>query len=189
MMEKPDGLELKPRIIELLKKRFEYINSFEGEPETLMKHLYKTADIIYREQVKPNAVCPSSGGCSYCCHVPVQITTIEADYIQKMTGIDGADLFKNSILPPDNSPCPFLKKSMCSIYEYRPLNCRVFASMDSVEYCKKGNEKHWITTVESTPALMELSSTLLRASKGTKYATFADIRHWFPTKKINVKNI
>ena len=114
---------------------------------------------------------------------------MEADYIQKKTGIEAVNLLNISFLVADNSPCPFLKKSMCSIYEFRPLNCRVFASMDSVEHCKKGDTKHWISTVESTPALLELSSILLSTSKSTKYATFSDIRHWFPAKKINIKNV
>lgn len=189
MIDKPEGLELKPRIIELLKKRFKYINNFTGNSETIVKYIYKTADIIYREQVKPAAVCPTVGGCAHCCHVPVQVTAMEADYIQKKAGIEAANLLAVSFFTPDNSPCPFLKKSMCSIYEYRPLNCRVFASMDSVEHCKTGDIKHWISTVESTPALQELSNILLSTSKGTKYATFADIRHWFSTKTIKIKNI
>ena len=136
MTEKPQGIELKPRIIELLQKRFDYIFRYDGSPEILMKYLYKTADIIYREQIKPAAVCPSSGGCDHCCRVPVQVTALEVDYIQKMTGREAVNLLNISFLVADNSPCPFLKKSMCSIYEFRPLNCRVFASMDSVEHCK-----------------------------------------------------
>lgn len=190
MTEQPQGIDLKPRMVELLTHRFEYIKSFSGEPMQLIKYIYKTADILYREQVKPAAACPTSGGCAHCCRVPVQITAFEAHYINKKTGAAINDLKIVSQHQPDNSDCPFLKKSMCSIYEFRPLNCRAFASMDSPDYCAQGGDvEHWISKIESLQSMVFLSDLLMRLSEDSKYATFADIRHWFGAEKINIKNI
>jgi hypothetical protein len=62
--------------------------------------------------------------------------------------------------------------------------------MDSPDFCEQGNDvPHWITTHESTPALLHLSNLLIEKSKPYPYATLADIRHWFGGDLIEVKNL
>jgi Fe-S-cluster containining protein len=60
---------------------------------------------------------------------------MEALYIANKTG--------HKIINPDpkkineniKTPCVFLKNGECSIYEYRPMVCRSFFSLDSPDYC------------------------------------------------------
>ncbi|MDO5893637.1 YkgJ family cysteine cluster protein, partial [Enterobacter hormaechei] len=41
-----------------------------------------------------------------------------------------------------NTDCPFLIDGICSIYEYRPFNCRTFFTVDNPKYCETPNEPH-----------------------------------------------
>jgi len=83
--------------------------------------------------VSPSAVCRS--GCSSCCHISVVINQIEADRIAAASGKP----LKAAVSDITSSPmkigqvadahfgvaCPFLVDGLCSIYEHRPLSCRL----------------------------------------------------------------
>lgn len=77
------------------------------------------------------AACRS--GCHHCCHIPVSITRTEANFIAKATGhrlakmADGVPVQEAGY----NNPCPFLHAQRCSIWEHRPMTCRVHLNMDS----------------------------------------------------------
>lgn len=66
---------------------------------------------------------PCKKGCSHCCLMPVSVSTLEIEYIKKR-----ARKFRSktavSPVAGNNSPCPFLIKGSCSIYEVRPFVCR-----------------------------------------------------------------
>lgn len=88
----------------------------------------------YNKFIATFAVCTPK--CSYCCHIPVQITPIEAEFIEIQTGVKKH--FRNQSVNL-NSPCPFLDtKGLCSVYESRPFNCRTFHAIENPHYCKTG---------------------------------------------------
>jgi Fe-S-cluster containining protein len=65
---------------------------------------------------------PCQKGCDPCCHIRVDISSLEAQYIQLKTGIPCRDKPISAVKV--NTPCPFLKDHCCSIYQYRPYVCR-----------------------------------------------------------------
>jgi hypothetical protein len=85
-------------------------------------------------------------GCSHCCNIWVSITAPEVLYIAKRLpdGSAGRVLdahnatkeFSHEERPYHTYPCPQLNANLCSIYESRPLFCRLAASMDA-EICRR----------------------------------------------------
>lgn len=99
--------------------------------------IYEVADAYMSDQEK-YTVCRK--GCAWCCTIPVDVLPIEVDYIEAKTGLTRS---------PDLKPfdvggrfnvgyCPLLDQQtgLCSIYEHRPFNCRLFAVYDNPESCK-----------------------------------------------------
>lgn len=76
-------------------------------------------------------------GCSYCCSIDVQITTLEAHYIQERTGISARGGM--SITTGHRDPCPFVATDgSCSAYSVRPLVCRIFHAAGEPTNCRPG---------------------------------------------------
>jgi hypothetical protein len=96
--------------------------------------LYRLADEM-KAMLEPFVVC--GPGCSYCCYWMTMIYQHEADAIAAASGrkarklsyrhpqlaLDAARAFKGQ-------PCPFLLADRCSIYQHRPLICRVHNSLN-----------------------------------------------------------
>jgi Fe-S-cluster containining protein len=97
--------------------------------------LYRITDEILDKYVN-NKTC--SQGCYYCCNTPVAVTGVEAEYIAHNTGYKIVSM-ANAKMKKHSRPgyCPFLREGECSIYEFRPMACRVFTSFDDVSLCKK----------------------------------------------------
>lgn len=96
-------------------------------------------------------------GCDHCCHIPLTISKVEADVIGKAIGRSprkptaavrlaelendiaawqGAQAELQAAAP--DTPCPFLVDHACSIYESRPLPCRILINLDDDELlCRK----------------------------------------------------
>ena len=75
-----------------------------------------------------------SKGCSHCCHMDVQITALEADYIYLATGIPHNPDAKLTI--NHKTSCPFLSNTgFCTIYDYRPLFCRTYHALSAPDLC------------------------------------------------------
>jgi uncharacterized protein len=94
-----------------------------------------TADQIF-DQAGKFAAC--ARGCGHCCHVSVPITSLEAKFIGERLNVQQVDL-KQSIKHElsefgSHTPCPFLANGECSIYEYRPLTCRMHMNFDRDNY-------------------------------------------------------
>ena len=110
-------------------------------------------------------------GCNYCCHQPVFALDYEMQYLnsfikknftkqkqaefktkahnnrQKLSGISELEILNSK------QPCPLLENESCSIYEARPMACRIYLSTN-VNTCLK-----FFTAPENKsnfPALLEL---------------------------------
>lgn len=125
-------------------------------------------------------------GCGHCCHVHVPIADFEAQFIADRIGARPVALQRS--VPHHRmeysaaTPCPFLKESECSIYEARPLTCRMHLNFDvDAHWCLHEN---WnkpdaaIPRPDITP-LMEAYHALAGRSR----PLVADIRDFFPDGK------
>jgi Fe-S-cluster containining protein len=104
-----------------------------------MPHLAGKVDMLRRMSgelaTAARDLVPCSRGCSHCCHMATMLSQEEAEVIAAETGaplatpsawFTGADE-RNRY---DGIPCPFLKDSKCSIYEHRPVACRLHVHLD-----------------------------------------------------------
>jgi len=105
-----------------------------------LKIIYNLVDDVMDEN-SDISVCRA--GCAYCCSIPVEISPLEAEYIAKNTKYV---IQKKPKYNPVIGYCPLLDKKTaeCTVYDYRPFNCRAFAAYDSPDYCRD-NKKHFTT--------------------------------------------
>lgn len=132
---------------------------------------------------------PCVVGCSACCYQAITITAPEADRIGKAIGRtpaqaqplakerpsldslqDGSD---EDVARYTGKPCPFLVDHRCSVYEVRPVICRLHHSMHSDSSLCQHDE------VREVPAIN--MSSLEQAFVATQRSyELADIRDFFP---------
>lgn len=136
----------------------------------------KMADLV--KVAEPYVAC--SKGCSACCQMNVMIFQIEANFIEKETGIKQAQV-RSSLLHPQDEfigvSCPFLEDGSCSIYDVRPFACRKHLSFDTSPYwCDPAR-----TLTVGFP-MLEFSGAqdaFLDATRLKTGSVFADIRDFF----------
>lgn len=184
--------ELSIAVMKRMQRVFQQLQASDGlELVEFIELIYSATDFYYKKVIEPDAVC--SKGCGWCCRVPVTVSALEAKYIEIKTGIIANDLDprKDHRRKPDKTKCPFLKNEMCSIYDHRPFNCRVFASMDSPEFCVDGSTSHQIVNWQSNGGLTAFRECLDMNSCEIAWpaqASHADVREWF-NKEIKIKQI
>lgn len=143
-----------------------------------LNKIYSVLD-EYSELRAPHVACKQ--GCDDCCHMNLQITSLEAERIEKAAGRKAKVPRANTFHKPDRYagvPCPFLKDRACSIYADRPLMCRAHASFDDDAYWCAPERMNTVTLplVEIKPAKLAVSLVAMQA----KAPSFADIREFFP---------
>lgn len=118
-------------------------------------------------------------GCSHCCKLNVDVTMVEAAYIASK--LKGGYEFDYKAGFDKGSYCPFhnSQTQACAIYEFRPIACQLFASVDSAEYCKTPDVPHKVLTQHSTGVFDQLVEPIEKASINDKSPVYADIREWF----------
>ena len=123
--------ELKNHVTSLPKR----VTQISARPVVRLKEVLDTADKIFDHAGK-FAAC--ARGCGHCCHVSVPTTQFEARYMGDNLGITPVALkqtIKHELTEyGSHTPCPFLKQGECSIYEFRPLTCRMHMNFDRDNY-------------------------------------------------------
>lgn len=98
----------------------EWYGRLKGNPRTKLLMLYGFIDEIYKAV---SVLTPCKKWCTSCCHIPVSISEVEIEVIERGTGTRR----NKNISHPSNyhgRPCPFLLNNACSIYTHRPFVCR-----------------------------------------------------------------
>lgn len=141
-----------------------------------LESLYSLLDEL-NEVLSSHFICQK--GCSHCCKMDVIITPLEAEYISIKTGIE----LSNSRFTKNNkTECPFLKDSICSIYEYRPFACRTYNGTGNIESCKNNNGTLYYSA-NSNPLYMEVQQWIFNINKENYGYNIKDIRNFFSNTK------
>ena len=159
------------------------------QSKALMSRIYSVIDKYMEKEIADFLVC--SKGCAYCCKVPVQVSLLEANYIEERTKIKFNRKTKNQyqIAKRVDTYCPFLDQitATCKIYKYRPMGCRLFGTFDSWKECINSENSHYIHCFSGQPVFEHLHEFLMLHSKavGENYniAAVAEIRDWYPEVK------
>lgn len=87
------------------------------------------------DALAPIATCRN--GCSHCCHQGLVVFEHEAVALAKVSGREMVKQPHRSdreleidIGSATGKPCPFLTNNSCSVYEHRPLSCRLRHSLN-----------------------------------------------------------
>jgi len=129
---------------------------------------------------------PCRKGCSACCHKAAIVSEMDAMQIAQATGAplstpknvfevrDGAEARTRYLTAYAGKPCGFLEDGVCSIYEHRPVVCRVQHSLeDDAAPCEPREGLH--------ASAMDLTDIYLaELSMNGRMMVYADIREFFP---------
>lgn len=170
---------LEPEQPELLSALARVVTA-NAHAENKIKQIHFIADKVFRHAVG-HVAC--ARGCAHCCHVAVSLTDVEAKSIGEQIGIEPKDV--TGVAPRDPAsfskiaPCPFLEKDECSIYEYRPLECRAHFNLDRDSYwCRPENAEGALIP---KPVIPQLGAARDLVSMGKSAPPiFGDIRDFFP---------
>ncbi len=159
-----------------------------AEQEVTPENLYKGIQPHYNEinefismlieyGKQNNIQIDCKAGCSYCCHQSVYGVEHEFDalatYLVKEWSLEErkalierakeryaqTNTLSKEALALHKSPCPFLQDNKCSVYEMRPMACRIYLST-SVQSCK-----HEYESPADTNAYPQLLDFPLRVGK------------------------
>jgi Fe-S-cluster containining protein len=122
---------------------------------------YKKLDYAIAKAIKSTNHAPSCfKGCSFCCHIHVTVTKAEADACVTYAKANNVDIDYKLLqaqqglvmenwksIPYNMRKCVFLKDNACSVYEYRPINCRKYYVVTDPKLCS--TELHTMETVET----------------------------------------
>jgi uncharacterized protein len=125
-------------------------------------------------------------GCNHCCHICALIPEEEARVIGDRIHIEPKKVkARNNGKGFDfgyHNPCTFLKNGECSIYEHRPVTCRVHYSLDIDSLmCEltppEIRDVPYMNPMNFHMAFLQLLGVPKRVPK------LADIRDFFPSQK------
>ncbi|MEI7612238.1 MAG: YkgJ family cysteine cluster protein [Betaproteobacteria bacterium] len=138
------------------------------------------------DALKPYVACKP--GCAHCCRVPALIYEREAIQMAKASGRTMVRLqFRpreevlSSATKFFGQPCPFLASHECSIYEQRPLVCRVHHSLgdDGIQCEKNLQQDIFIGVAQYDPDIIEMPyHSLVLTSKARE--PWGNILEFFP---------
>lgn len=151
-----------------MKKRYQDLYELT-EVDDLVREAYSFIDDYCDVYIKPQATCTGVGaGCSHCCkNSIIAVSALEFTYLVNHSAVAQKqvkkviptireailpDLINGSMKTKKLGDCPFLVNNRCAIYEYRPIACRTFFSVDKLSLCAKG-KKHKLFNSGSNNAL------------------------------------
>jgi Fe-S-cluster containining protein len=112
--------------------------------DATVDYLFSKIDLTTKRMSDVRVACGK--GCSHCCNIWVSVTAPEVFYVAKRLSAQVPDRvreaneltksFSHEQRPYHPNPCPLLQNNQCSIYEFRPLFCRLAASFDA-EVCRR----------------------------------------------------
>ena len=171
-------LENGRRIVEILAetKKSHVASAPDDQKLRRMRHLAAE----FNDQFTPYSACKNS--CSHCCNRSVLVAKSEAKLIALcirtplaklvMTHRAGDKVVRTSY---QGTPCTFLVAGKCSIYQHRPLVCRMLVNMDSDErLCKLKLNKAVPAAFLNYIDFQMFYADLIAEKK------LADVREWFP---------
>lgn len=178
----------------LIEQKMRWFTKEEAKMVSLQRKVLPKAEVLWKLsnfadgiQRSLSEFTPCKKGCSHCCHIPVMVSSFEAERIaratKKVMNKDAGESLTTAIGRPlatfTRVPCPFLKDSECSIYSIRPMHCRLHNSLaQTSELCNvyEYPDAH-IPSYYST-GFWDLFAKVMRVDK----IEFADLREWFPEK-------
>lgn len=124
-------------------------------------------------------------GCAHCCKFDVNISRFEAEYIAINTNSSleiGISKSFNNV-----SECPFLTHTgVCSIYEFRPFNCRTLHTLDDPNLCIDGKTPHILYGASGMGygvGFYISAAEWIKDVNARSRSPYRDIRDWFPQKR------
>lgn len=180
-IEKPDTLEAQRELID-------YVQGLNGRAFDSRHWVAKTHELADRFMAAYADYLICRKGCAHCCRLPVGVPFLEAEYIAARSGRKLNKKAKENLhiepTPQNSTPCPFLTPDgvTCSIYAFRPLACRMFATFDDHRHCEDPTKEHQIVTTEVSNAFAYSTAMMMSAAKqvnGSRLAIFAELRQWF----------
>jgi uncharacterized protein len=146
-----------------------------------IRKLQNLADRVNKASA-PYAACKRK--CSHCCHMATELSVEEAELIGRAikrkpeTPRRWMRTLDDRLHVPigKQNPCTFLKNNECSIYEHRPLACRVHISMaPTADPCIMDRPRE-----TACINLAMFDQTYVRIIHRRATANLADIREFFP---------
>lgn len=132
------------------------------------------------EVAKPFVACQN--GCSACCKMNVDVTSVEAERLALVSGKRMARVtapIKHREDEFSGVACPLLVNDSCSVYEARPFACRAHHSFDTSSYWCQPERAYAGEMGMATLGGAKLAYGVLAGK--TSLRGFADIRDFFPT--------
>lgn len=161
-------------------RRLENIRQSRQTTRQKLRDLYEVAD-LFVGLASGHVACKS--GCSHCCYCAVQISKEEAALVGHSVGRTPADV---PAMPDSthvewgyHNPCPFLRDGECSIYESRPLACRLLFNVDVDDLLCQLQPSLDNQVMMPQIDLRYLMETLIFVVSRDGLH-LADIRDWFP---------
>ena len=161
--------------LEQVRKDIAFVKYGNASRLAKVRRIYQAADLLTSE-ISPMAVC--SQGCGSCCHIDVDVTEIEALYIEKNSGHKVRPGRSRTNGHGDRkTPCCFLSSTqICTIYECRPFACRTHFAFDDPKFCSEIDVDHVTYDARGNPYLTELAAILFELNGS---APPRDIRDFF----------
>lgn len=180
-----------------MRRKIVNLRNTNASPKTKLPKLYQLMETVAHLRA-PHLACKA--GCDACCRtIPVEISELEAKNISSISGREFVKLKpgRHTIQGFDkkwrNTPCPFLKEGLCSIYEYRPYSCRSLGVADidelacdpvNTELARKGDPR----AVAVSMTKMQAFDPIYQEINAGPNAAWGDIRQFFPIVDAEVSN-
>jgi uncharacterized protein len=151
---------------------------------------FKALELIYdfveknwSKYLDPFSSC--SAGCSYCCHINIELTSLEAEYISNKNNIP---YFTNNLyikkIELEHPACLFLDNTgKCKIYNSRPLTCRMHYMFTNPNWCQIGhqNENKAQGINMNNPMQNRLMNLIRQITDSSNNCQLASIHSFFPS--------